>query len=187
MPGGFGVAAWWNYREIAVQRERVRTALGYYVPRSLARRLTEQTVAAGANRELLHGTCLVTDAEHYTSVAETLAPTELAALMNDYYRAIFNVVQTSGGEISDTAGDSMIAVWATAEPDATVRLRAAQAALAILEAVDAFNREHPQTRRCRRGSGSNPARCCSATSAPSNATSTERSATSSIPRRASKD
>ncbi len=30
----------------------------------------------GANRELLHGTCLVTDAEHYTSVAETLAPAD---------------------------------------------------------------------------------------------------------------
>ena len=31
---GFGVAVWWNYRELAVQRERVRTALGYYVPQS---------------------------------------------------------------------------------------------------------------------------------------------------------
>ena len=28
----FGVAVWWNYRELAAQRERVRTALGYYVP-----------------------------------------------------------------------------------------------------------------------------------------------------------
>ena len=72
LPAGFGVAVWWNYREVAAQRERVRTALGYYVPQSLARRLTEQTLSPGANRELLHGTCLVTDAEHYTSVAETL-------------------------------------------------------------------------------------------------------------------
>ena len=41
-PLGFGVAIWWNYREVAVQRERVRTALGYYVPKSVARRLTRR-------------------------------------------------------------------------------------------------------------------------------------------------
>jgi adenylate cyclase len=95
--------------------------------------------------ELLHGTCLVTDAENYTSVAESLAPTELAALMNEYYGTIFGVVQNYGGEISDTAGDSMVAVWASAEPDALARQRAAQAATAILAAVDEFNGRHPRT------------------------------------------
>ncbi|HUQ50588.1 MAG TPA: adenylate/guanylate cyclase domain-containing protein [Gammaproteobacteria bacterium] len=145
LPLGFGAAVWWNYRDVSQQRERVQTALGYYVPPSLARRLSEQTVSAGTNRELLHGTCLVTDAEHYTSIAERLSPAELAVLMNDYYESVFRVVQAYGGEISDTAGDSMIAVWASAEPDAAVRLRAAEASLAILETVAAFNREHPQT------------------------------------------
>jgi adenylate cyclase len=144
LPAGFAVAAWWNYRDVALQRERVRTALGYYVPQSLARRLTLDTVSSA--NELLHGTCLVTDAEHYTSVAESLKPAELAALMNEYYGAIFEVVQTYGGEISDTAGDSMIAVWASAEPDAAARRRAAQAAIAIPAAVDDFNRRHPDAR-----------------------------------------
>ena len=142
LPVALGVAIWWNYREVAVQRERVQTALGYYVPKSVARRLSDQALSVGSNRELLHGTCLVTDAEHYTSVSETLSPVDLAALMNDYYRAIFRVVQLHGGEISDTAGDSMIAVWASVEPDARVRLRAAQAAVAILDAVEEFNCAH---------------------------------------------
>ncbi len=74
LPASVGVAVWWNYRELGEQRERVRTALGYYVPQSLARKLSEQTLAPGANRQLLHGTCLVTDAEQYTSVAERLPP-----------------------------------------------------------------------------------------------------------------
>jgi adenylate cyclase len=142
LPVGFGVTAWWNYREVAQQRERVQTALGYYVPKSAARRLMQQTVTIGAHRQLLHGTCLVTDAEHYTAVAERLSPTQLAGLMNDYYEAIFRVVQNYGGEISDTAGDSMVAVWASAQPDDAARLRAAQAALAILGAVNEFNRDH---------------------------------------------
>jgi adenylate cyclase len=138
-PAAFAVALWWGFRELAAQRERVRTALGYYVPPALARRLAAQTVTIGVGRRLLHGTCLVTDAEQYTAVAERLAPDELASLMNDYYAQIFRVVQAYGGEISDTAGDSMVAVWASAKPDAGARARAAHAAVAILAAIDEFN------------------------------------------------
>jgi adenylate cyclase len=141
IPAGFATALWWNYRELSLQRERVRTALGYYVPPSVAHRLAEQTVAMGSSRRLLHGTCLFTDAEQYTAVAEGLRPDALAALMNDYYRALFRVVEQHGGEISDTAGDSMVAVWASAEPDPEARARAMRAAIAILGAVDAFNNE----------------------------------------------
>jgi adenylate cyclase len=139
LPAGFAAAVWRNYRDLALQRERVHTALGYYVPRTLARRLAEQSLATGAEGQLLHGTCLYTDAEHYTTVSEALRPEQLAVLMNDYYRAMFDVVERYGGEISDTAGDSMVAVWASAAPDAAIRRRAAEASLALLTAVDEFN------------------------------------------------
>jgi adenylate cyclase len=142
LPAGVGTAVWWSYRDVAAQRERVRTALGYYVPQRLVRGLALETLSPGANRQLLHGTCLVTDAERYTAVAERLPPTELAALVNDYYEAIFRVVREYGGEISDTAGDSMVAVWANSRPDAAARRRAAEASLAILTAVAEFNRTH---------------------------------------------
>jgi adenylate cyclase len=145
LPASFGTAVWWSYRDVTAQRERVRTALGYYVPRSLVGHLTDETLTPGADRQLLHGTCLVTDAESYTSVAERLPPADLAALVNDYYEAIFRVVKAHGGEISDTAGDSMVAVWASARPDASARLRAAEASLAILDAVAEFNRANPDT------------------------------------------
>jgi adenylate cyclase len=135
-----------NYRALTVQRERVRTALGYYVPRELARRLAEQSVSLAAGRELLHGTCLYSDAERYTAIAEAVAPTELATLMNDYYRELFRVVEEHGGQISDTAGDSMVAVWASARPEPAMRERAVAAAAAMLRAVDAFNARQPQWR-----------------------------------------
>jgi adenylate cyclase len=142
LPASFGTSVWWSYRDVAAQRERVRTALGYYVPRSLVSSLAEETLTSGADRQLLHGTCLVTDAENYTSVAERLSPADLAVLVNDYYEAIFRVVKAHGGEISDTAGDSMVAVWASGRPDAAARSQAVQASLAILDAVDEFNGAH---------------------------------------------
>jgi adenylate cyclase len=141
--GAFGVVLWWHYRLLGVQREHVHKALGYYVPAALARRIVEESVAIGADDRLLHGTCLFTDAEQYTAVAETLRPEELGALMNDYYAALFRVVKAHGGEISDTAGDSMVAIWASVQPDVAARARARRAAVAVLDAVADFNRAHP--------------------------------------------
>ena len=127
------------------QRQRVHAALGYYVPPAVASRLAEQSTAMEASRQLLHGTCLVTDAEQYTALAERLGPDALAALMNDYYGVLFRIVEEYGGEISDTAGDSMVAVWATAEPNPDVQARALRASVAMIEAVEAFNRQRPGT------------------------------------------
>jgi adenylate cyclase len=145
LPAAVALVLWRNYRELAEQRQRVHTALGYYVPPSVARRLAEQSTALATSRRLLHGTCLVTDAEQYTALAETLGPEALAALMNDYYGVLFRIVEQHGGEISDTAGDSMVAVWATAVPDSSVRERALRAAIAIVEGVETFNRQRPGT------------------------------------------
>jgi adenylate cyclase len=145
LPTAVALVLWRNYRELARQRQRVHTALGYYVPPAVAKRLAEQSTVMEASRQLLHGTCLVTDAEQYTALAEKLGPDALAALMNDYYAVLFRIVEEYGGEISDTAGDSMVAVWATAEANSSVHARALSASVAMIEAVEAFNRQRPST------------------------------------------
>ena len=132
-------AVFMNYVQLMRQRERVQAALGYYVPPAFVTRLAEQSVSAVASRQLLHGTCLFTDAEEYTTVSEALRPEELAGLMNDYYQAMFRVVERHGGMVSDTSGDSMVALWATTTPDSTSRIKACRAALEIVEAVAEFN------------------------------------------------
>jgi len=145
LPLAVALVLWRNHRELAQQRQRVHTALGFYVPPAVARRLAEQSTGMEASRQLFHGTCLFTDAEQYTALAEKLGADPLAALMNDYYGVLFRIVEEYGGEISDTAGDSMVAVWATAEPDPTVRARAVRASVAMIEAVDSFNRQRSST------------------------------------------
>ena len=140
VPAAALVAVFLNYQRLMRHRERVQVALGYYVPRAVVNRLAEQSVSAAADRQLLYGTCLFTDAEEYTTVSEALGPDELAALMNDYYRVMFSVVERYGGMVSDTSGDSMVAVWTAASPDAASRAQACRAALAIVAAVAEFNR-----------------------------------------------
>jgi adenylate cyclase len=129
----------WHYGRSHVQRERIRTALGYYVPAHVANRLARETMGAGAGGELLHGTCLFTDAEQYTAVAEAMHPEALSAFMNDYYQVMFHAVERHAGQIADLAGDSMVAIWTAAEADPRCRIQACRAALEVASAVRDFN------------------------------------------------
>jgi adenylate cyclase len=61
--------------------------------------------------------------------------------MNRYYAVLFEPVKQHGGLVQDVVGDSMLAVWATSKPDASLRNRACLAALDIVSAVDRFNLE----------------------------------------------
>lgn len=128
-----------QYLQTRKQRERVMQALGTYLPKRALDRLMQNLGDLQANAELLHGTCMATDAEQYTRLAESLSPEDLAALMNAYYAAMFAEVEKCGGVVTDVVGDSMMAIWAVAKPDSEVRARACAGALAVAAAVERFN------------------------------------------------
>jgi adenylate cyclase len=54
---------------------------------------------------------------------------------------MFPIVARHGGYVSETAGDSMVAIWASASPDAASRRSACEAAIEILGAVAEFNKD----------------------------------------------
>jgi adenylate cyclase len=128
-----------GYREVHAQRERVQTALGRYVPRQVAARLARESFTAGASREVLHGTCLVADVEHFTGLSEMLGPAELGELMNEYYDVLCTAAERCGGLIADISADSMVAIWAAARPDVKLHRQACRAALQLRAEVAQFN------------------------------------------------
>ena len=67
-----------------------------------------------------------------------MEPQEHGSYINDYYAAVFGPVRHHGGIVSDVIGDAMLALWATAQPDATRRQQACLAALEIAGAVERF-------------------------------------------------
>jgi adenylate cyclase len=140
VPAALFAAVLWSYARARNQAQRIQRAIGYYLPARVVDRLARETVDARSSAQLLHGTCLVTDAEQYTALAERIAPAELRELMNDYYAVLFKDVERHGGFVSDIVGDSMVAVWASAEPDAVARASACRAALEMLADIEPFNR-----------------------------------------------
>ncbi len=145
----FGTLAW-KFFDVNKERQRIKKAFGYYLPNDIVHRLATNLTHVKTTSQTVYGTCLFTDAGQYTSLAESMAPDELSKFMNKYYETIFEPVRKHGGIISDVVGDSMMAIWATADPDARLRQSACRAALDVQRAVRRFNRApdtHPLTTR----------------------------------------
>jgi adenylate cyclase len=92
------------------------------------------------------GACVVTDAAHYTSVAEGMDPAATVELINRYLEALFRPVFENGGFVSDVKGDGILAVWAGGLPELELRGRVCRALLQMAESVESFNRSAPAHR-----------------------------------------
>jgi len=138
-PVAFFGSVLWKYFHANKERKNIRTAFGYYLPDDVVDQLAQSMSNINNSRQNVYGTCLVTDVEQYTALSEKMNPEELSVLMNKYFEVIFKPVRQNSGIVSDVRGDSMLAIWATARPDASLRNLACSTALDIFRAVNQFN------------------------------------------------
>jgi adenylate cyclase len=118
---------------------KVRQVSERYLPKEVFATNTRNPDAMSQFGTLVQGVCMATDAGQYTTLSETIDPSSLHKLMNDYYAVIFPRVKSRRGLISDVIGDAMLAVWAATKVDIKIRLDACHAALEIKSAIDQFN------------------------------------------------
>ncbi|MCL5023884.1 MAG: adenylate/guanylate cyclase domain-containing protein [Nitrospirae bacterium] len=141
MPLAFFGAVLSKYIEANRERRNITKAFRHYVPAEVAERLAEDVAELKAGGRLVHGVCICTDVEHYSSLAETMELRQLGRLMNEYYERVFGPVKEHGGFISDVIGDSTLALWISSDPADLPRDEACLAALGIDSAVREFNRD----------------------------------------------
>ena len=128
-----------KYFQTNRERHNIRTAFSYYLPDEVVNRMAKSLSDIKGGSRVVYGTCLFTDAQHYTAFSETMDPEELNRFMNKYYEVVFEPVRKNDGIISDVKGDSILAIWPTARPDAAARNSACCSALDIIQAIDQFN------------------------------------------------
>jgi adenylate cyclase len=139
-PLGFFGAVLWNYFETNKERQNVRKALAYYVPDEVVDQLARNIVDMKRGGKTVYGACLFTDAAGYTQLSEMMGPRELSDFMHKYFEAVFEPVKQNGGLVVNLKGDSILAIWKAARPEAGLRKQACRAALGVAQAVDRFNR-----------------------------------------------
>jgi adenylate cyclase len=114
-----------------------------YVPRRLVKRLMAQGEEATTlvEREV---TVLFTDIADFTSLAERLPASEVAAFLNDHFRLLAACVEAEDGTIDKFIGDSLMAFWGAPELQPDHALRACRAAQAIAGAIESDNRHRKE-------------------------------------------
>jgi adenylate cyclase len=124
------------------QQRNINRGLCNYLPPEVAARLRTCTVDLQSTKEPLYGVCLSTDVQGYTTLSEILQPNTLAALMNEYFEALFEPIIHRNGIVTGVAGDGVMSVWTAPNPDTIARGQAALAALDSMRRIDAFNETH---------------------------------------------
>jgi class 3 adenylate cyclase len=112
-----------------------------YVPRSLVARLIakgEEQSIVSIEREL---TVMFTDIVSFTTMAESLPPSETAAFLNHHFGLLGACVEAEQGTVDKYIGDALMAFWGAPEKQKDHALRACRAALAIAAAIAADNQQ----------------------------------------------
>ncbi len=123
------------------QRRQIRSAFSQYLSPALVEQLAqspEKLVLGGEEREM---TIMFSDMRGFTSISESYKndPQGLTALMNRFLTPLTNAILNRKGTIDKYMGDAIVAFWNAPLDDSAHQINACEAALDMLERVDALN------------------------------------------------
>lgn len=125
------------------QRRQIRSAFGQYLSPALIEQLAqspEKLQLGGEEREM---TIMFSDVRGFTTISESYKhdPQGLTALMNRFLTPLTNAILDRKGTIDKYMGDAIMAFWNAPLDDKEHEINACEAALDMLERIDALNQE----------------------------------------------
>jgi len=90
--------------------------LSKFVPSQVAARVTKAENVVAGEGEVREATMLFIDMEGFTTMSETLDPTELIKTVNAYFDVIEEPIRNRGGVINQFQGDAVLASFNLPEP-----------------------------------------------------------------------
>lgn len=124
------------------QRRRMTQAISYYLPEKVAADLREGAVTAPGDRgETVYATCLASDLENFTAIAETMTPEAVARHLNAYFAAVAEPIKRHGADVLEFRADGIMCAWTATDPPSGLHARACEAALDMMKAVQDFGAE----------------------------------------------
>ncbi|MBW8855561.1 MAG: adenylate/guanylate cyclase domain-containing protein, partial [Bradyrhizobium sp.] len=128
------------------QRKEIRGIFAQYMSPVLVEQLAqspEKLVLGGEEREM---TIMFSDVRGFTTISESYKhdPQGLIALMNRFLTPLTDVIIDQKGYIDKYMGDAIMAFWNAPLDDDEHEVNACEAAIQMLERIDAVNKEREQ-------------------------------------------
>ena len=135
-----------NYFREEAQRRQIRSAFGQYLSPDLVEELAkdpDRLVLGGETREM---TIMFSDVRGFTAISESYKndPQGLTRLMNRFLTPLSNAIIEERGTIDKYMGDAIMAFWNAPLHDGEHAKHACEAALSMVERLDALNSERKQ-------------------------------------------
>jgi len=124
------------FHRTSEMQKRVRSAFNKFVPHEIIDQLIETTQSdvrlVGEKREVA---ILFSDIRSFTTISENNSAEDVVAFLNRHFEIMGGIVKNHGGTIDKFIGDAILAVFGAPISYEDNALRAAQAALAMVEAL----------------------------------------------------
>jgi len=113
----FVVALGARYATETRRRRRVSALFAQYVPEAVARQLEESgQVDAAIEGERLDVSLFFCDLRGFTSLSATLEPSQVRAMLNQFYELLTEIILSRGGTVLKFVGDEVFAVFGAPLP-----------------------------------------------------------------------
>ena len=131
-----------GYIEERARRQRVVTMFGHYLAPEMVERLQSNPGLLKLGGEVKELTILFCDVRGFTTISEGMQadPERLTQLVNRILTPLSNCVLAEKGAIDKYIGDCIMAFWNAPLDEPDHALKAARAALAMIDAIAALNR-----------------------------------------------
>ena len=129
--------------QAAGEIRRLDAAFRPYLPSIIADRAADEPAVARLGGREQEVSVLFADLTAFTTFSERHAPTEVIAMLNEYWAAVVPVIDAAGGEIEQFAGDAVMAIFNVGGDQPDHAVRGARAALDIIGAGRGVLAAHP--------------------------------------------
>lgn len=141
LAGFAALSATIGYRFIIADKEErfLRHSFGLYLAPQVIDKMLSANKLPALGGEMRDVTLFFSDIVSFSSIAETMTPNALVALMNEYLSAMTDIIEEHGGYVEKYSGDSIGAVFGAPVDDADHARNAVRAALMCRTRLEQLN------------------------------------------------
>lgn len=126
-------------------KRELANLFGSYVPPELVDEMVKDPDRYNMTATTRELTVLFCDMRGFTQLSETMEPTQLQALLNQVFSRLTTIIRQHRGTIDKYMGDCVMAFWGAPVDTPAHASLAVRAALDMVQAIEAINREHVRT------------------------------------------
>jgi len=129
-----------SFRDMArglAERERIKSAFGKFVNKSIAELVINKEVKVGGERKEV--AVFFSDIRSFTQISESLEPEEVVEFLNEYITRMVNCINKTKGVVDKYIGDAIMAIWGAPVTSGDDVFNAVNASLMMRDQLIEFN------------------------------------------------